>query len=341
MKFIHLSDVHLSDDLDFSGTYSSLIRENIWISLKKILNENMDVDFLLIAGDLYERNFFTLKQYKRLFSIFENFKKDIYYVGGNHDYINKDNEFFLNYKPSNIHIFPSDEISYFERENIRIYGISYDDRIFNKKFSYNINLDKNFYNILLIHANIGDNSNYLNIDIEKLEKIGFSYVGLGHIHKFQKIRDNIFYPSSIEPRDFSESGNHGYIKVEDKKIKFINSSLMDFKDLSLYGEDFDNYNKLIHYLLDEKEKKYNFLDLNLINFDKNIFDQEKIKKDTAYTYIKFNWLKENENKELGEIFPNSLLSKYIREFDNKDMKDSIVKKAFDLGIDAILRSKDG
>ena len=60
MKFIHLADVHLADNLNFKSDLSSLIRMKNKESFYRILEENQDVDFILIAGDLYERDSFTL-----------------------------------------------------------------------------------------------------------------------------------------------------------------------------------------------------------------------------------------------------------------------------------------
>ena len=92
MKFAHISDIHLLDKNDFGSTYSKLIRKIKWNSFEKILDSNKDKDFLLISGDLFERDYFSLKDYQRLFDLFKTFKKDIYYICGNHDYIDSKNE---------------------------------------------------------------------------------------------------------------------------------------------------------------------------------------------------------------------------------------------------------
>ena len=104
MKFVHISDIHLSDKLDFDSSNSKLIRKIKWDSFEKILKKNKDKDFLLISGDLFERDFFSLKDYKKLFEIFENFSKDIYYLCGNHDYIDSKNEIFFSDKPKNLQV---------------------------------------------------------------------------------------------------------------------------------------------------------------------------------------------------------------------------------------------
>ena len=238
MRFIHLADAHLADNSTFSDDLGSFIRKNTWQSFENIFAKNKDVDFALIAGDLFERSYFSSKDFARLFAIFEDFSKDIYYVTGNHDYFDSYNKLFLDQKPNNLHIFTSENLSMFENGRVRIYGLSYIDRIYARDFPYDISLDRDYFNILLAHADISDSpTNYLNLDRDRLSQIGFDYVGLGHIHKARSYK-NIHYPSSIEPRSFADKGDFGYILYDDGKIKRINSNLMEFKTFDLSFEDF-------------------------------------------------------------------------------------------------------
>lgn len=171
MKFIHLADAHLADSFNFDNKLSKTIREASWKSLTNILSANKDVDFALIAGDLFERSYFTAKDFKRLFEIFEDFSKDIYYVAGNHDYIDNYSKIFLRNSPLNFHVFGSDALEMFEKNDLRVYGISYDDRSFSKKIDLNIKLDSNYFNILLIHGDLDRKaSSYFNLDSKLIKK---------------------------------------------------------------------------------------------------------------------------------------------------------------------------
>lgn len=339
MKFIHLSDCHLSNENKFSNKINEMIRKKSWESFEYIFTENKNVDFAMIAGDLFERSYFTKSDYEKLFNIIKNFKKNIYYVTGNHDYINYDNEIFLLDKPSNLKIFSSQKIEYLEENNTRIYGISYEDRIFSKEFDYDLKLDSTYFNILLLHGVYGEKkSNYLNLDINRLQKIGFDYVGLGHIHKPLTVTKNIMYSGTTEAKDFSENLDYGYILYDQKQIKRINCSQIKFNELKITTSDFINEDDLINYILDNIGKKINFLRLKVKNDSNLIINSENIKSKLNLYYLELVEEKVYDYKDLKILYENSLLDRFLEKSKNIP-DDKINKRAKELAIDAILRSR--
>lgn len=336
MKFIHLADCHLGDRFDFKSGLSNQIRENNKKSLEDILRNNKDLDFLLIAGDLYERSLFTLKDYKELFDCIEDFGKDVFYVAGNHDYIGEENEAIFKMKPTNLHIFNYENLEYYEINSTRIYGLSYRDRIFSKDFSYDIDLDSDYFNILLVHATINNpESSYLNLNLDKLKKIGFDYVGLGHIHKWENFGNNIYYAGSIEPSDFSDIYDYGYILFDQGEITHIDSSIMQFYDLELNLDNFKDENELISYLNTKlKSNKENYLRLNI----DGTVNTKKIREGIRADYLEIKLTEVESLYNLVNLYPNSLLEKYRKKFPQRisDME----KRALELGLDAIYRSRD-
>ena len=336
MKFIHLADCHLGDRFDFNSGLSNKIRENNRKSLENILSNNKDVDFLLIAGDLYERSLFTLSDYRNLFEKFEEFGKDIFYVAGNHDYIGEENEAVFKIKPTNLHIFNKEKLEYYEINSTRIYGISYRDRIFNKDFSYDIDLDSDYFNILLVHATINTpDSPYLNLNLDKLKEIGFDYVGLGHIHRWDDLGNNIYYAGSIEPSDFSDIYDYGYILYDEGEISHLDSSIMSFCDISLNMDDFEDENGLISYVNSKiKSDRENYLRLS-IEGKANI---KKIKEGIRVNHLEIKSTEVEPINNLVNLYPNSLLEKYWKKFPEELSETE--KRTLELGLDAIYRSKD-
>src|SRR5690625_1656754 len=315
MKFISLSDIHLADSLDFESSYSKLIRDLKWESFRDILLKNKDVDFALISGDLYERNYFTMKDFQKLFKIIEEFGKNVYYISGNHDYIDKSNDIFFENKPSNLFVFNSDMFEFFEYKKVRIYGISYSDRIFDKRFNYNLKLNQDYYNILLAHGEIGnEDSNYLNLDFNKLNNMGFDYIGIGHIHKRNKFNDQIYYVGSIEPQSFKYVGDYGYNLYDGDRIRQISSAKLSFKVLSVDLEDFKNLDDLISFINDNLKNKYNFLKLEIDNFDKFEIKKGKIKKESSLKYLELIYKKSKDYyKKITDQYENTLLDDFYKK----------------------------
>lgn len=335
MKFIHLADAHLADKSSFDNDLGTIIRKKSWESFENIFKSNQDIDFALIAGDLFERLYFSSKDFDRLFKIFEEFEKDIYYVTGNHDYFDSYNTFFLNNKPNNLHVFTEENLSLFEKDNVRVYGLSYKDRIYKDDFPYDLKLDDRYFNILLAHADLSPNSsNYLDLDPNKLNYIGFDYVALGHIHKASNIY-NIYYPASIEPHDFSDKYDYGYIYYDDGEINQIDSSLMKFIDLDIYPSTFDSYDDILAYVNESLSNKINFVRINIK--EKSDINLSILNKKISAAYVE---IKKDYNENISEstyLYPNSLLSKFDQKFEGKN--DDISNLARQIGIDAILRSK--
>lgn len=343
MKFISLSDIHLADSLDFESSFSKLIRDVKWESFRDILLKNKDVDFALISGDLYERNYFTMADYQKLFRIIEDFGKNVYYISGNHDYIDESNDIFFENKPKNLYTFDNQMIEFFEYKKVRIYGISYSDRIFDKRFNYNLNLNKDYYNILLAHGEIGnEDSNYLNLDYNKLKSIGFDYVGVGHIHKRHKFNKEIYYVGSIEPQSFKDRYDYGYNLYDERKIRQISSAKLSFKTLSVDLEDFENLDNLISFIRDRIENKYNFLKLEVDNYDKFEIKTGIVKKACSLVYLELMYKKTKDYyKKLSKQYKNTLLDDFYKKAISLDQTDPVNKRSLEIGFDAILRSKDG
>ena len=335
MKFIHLADAHLADKSSFDNNLGSIIRKKSWESFENIFKENKDVDFALVAGDLFERLYFSSKDFDRLFKIFENFGKDIYYVTGNHDYFDSYNTIFLNNKPNNLHIFTEENLSLFEKENLRVYGLSYKDRIYKNDFTYDLELDKDFFNILLAHGDISPSpTNYLDLDPARLNEIGFDYVALGHIHKAANIY-SIYYPGSTEPHDFSDIYDYGYIRYDDGQISQVDSSLMKFIDLDLYPNEYDSKEDILKYVNDSLSNKINFLRINIK--EESDIDMRNLKRKINADYLEIKEDYQENKSHAVNLYPNSLLSKFSKNFEGKD--DEISRLAYELGLEAILRSK--
>ena len=115
--------------------------------LEKILLKikDLEFDFLLIGGDFIDSSSFDLND----LDILKNLKKPIFFISGNHEYYIKDYEKKLK-KLKNYDISFLDNES-FQLKKINLIGISDNLTLQNQKNTANKLIQKNLFNLILVH----------------------------------------------------------------------------------------------------------------------------------------------------------------------------------------------
>ncbi len=313
MKIIHTGDLHLKKL--YKGKLplevSNKLLEDAWRALFEVFefSNEVEADIILIAGDLFEKEYFNLRDLNRFLDLVRNVKVKIFIAFGNHDYLSEDNLFLKVDLPENLYIFKND-LDYFELSELktRIYGISYDSYAFNRNFG-DLDLDEEFINIGLFHSDLKD-ERYLPLSKDFLQK--FNYVALGHIHKRGKVYDNTYYSGSLIPLSFKDEGKRGIIYLDDEKksFEFKNFSKREFINLEI------NLNK-----------EMTFTDI-LGSIQENIYQDNlyriRLRGETKHPEDLENFLRENLNAFYFEILNElydieedfEIEDKYILEFLN-------------------------
>lgn len=213
MKFIHLGDVHLAVKPDLAFPWSSKRAEEVWEGFRKIINtcNDEEVDLLLISGDFFHKQP-LVRELKEADYIFSRLKKTrVVIIAGNHDYISSRSNYLTYEWSDNVHMFLQQEMDsiYLEDINTEVYGFSYRKREIREPLLDNVSVkDKDRINILLAHAGTPTNVPF---DLKSLERKGFDYIALGHIHTPKKLGDRIAYAGCIEPTNKNDVGRRGYI----------------------------------------------------------------------------------------------------------------------------------
>lgn len=217
MKFIHIADVHLGAEPDAGYAYTKGRAKELWDTFEQVIDicEEEQTDLLLIAGDLFHRQPFLreLKEADYLFSTLSH--TQVVLIAGNHDYIRKDSYYRTFAWSENVYPLFGREMEYVEFPELQtaVYGFSYyakeiREARYEEAAAHRIQP----FEILLAH---GGDEKHIPIRWEELERSGFSYVALGHIHKPAEIRKNhIAYAGALEPIDRNDTGEHGFIRGE-------------------------------------------------------------------------------------------------------------------------------
>lgn len=250
MKFLHMADLHLDAPftvLNSKNNMGEKRRLEQRMAFRKIIEhiKENNIEYLFISGDLYENEYVRETTIKYINDLFKEISQTKIYISpGNHDpYLL--NSMYKNFKwNDNVKIFNSN-VEIVENEDIDIYGFGFSDFYCKNSGIEDIkikNIDK--INILITHGSLEGGSQedfeYNPLNRNKLEKLGFDYIALGHIHNPDYNTENgqrIVYPGSTISFGFDELGKHGVIVGEiDKEkinIEFLQIDKREFKELSL------------------------------------------------------------------------------------------------------------
>jgi DNA repair exonuclease SbcCD nuclease subunit len=336
IKFIHTADIHLGKKLNYNDSNNSEV-DALFLDATEQAFKNLvalaikkEIDFILIAGDLYDREARSIKS-SRFFleqcQYLNNKDIEIYIISGNHDPAGVENEVFE--LPENVNYFSSDNVETKEyiKDNklaARILGQSYRQKFENRTmYNYFTAQDNSVFNIALLHTALNkDNSRYVPVNkSELLTKNEINYWALGHIHQYQKINHSpsINFSGTLQAHNISEQGIKGAILVEvDSNLKvtesFIPLAPVIFKEIELNLEkqkELDNItelqlliNKQVEEILEEIKAKNNSQDYKI----HAVITRFNIKGRTRiHQYV------ENNREELEETLLKEIRNKFSKQ----------------------------
>lgn len=290
LSFIHTADLHL--DSPFKGLRN--VPESIFKQIRNSTFQALDqlvaaaiqkkVDFVVIAGDLFDNEKQSLKAQIRLKRAFEELKKhniNVYVSYGNHDYING-NRYPVTY-PDNVFVFPDEQVRSFtymkdQQELAMIYGFSYEERgvVENKTTEYDIAKPDIPFHIAMLHGSVGGNKEhdvYAPFQVKDLVEKDFDYWALGHIHKRRILHERplVVYPGNIQGRHRKETGEKGCYHVTltktDRKLSFIPLHSISFQPLTVDVSECKEVHQveaaIQHHLKQIETKNAQLIDLTL------------------------------------------------------------------------------
>lgn len=355
MRFFHVADVHLGAEPDKGFPWSEDRGREIWDSFRRLIEQvgEKKADLFLIAGDLFHRQplLKELKEVNYLFSTIPH--TEIVLIAGNHDYLKKDSCYLKYPWGANVHCLWGREEPCVElpRLGLAIYGISYDRKEIRDPLYHHIRPEgKQPVEILLAH---GGDERHIPFSLQLLERSGFDYIALGHIHRPEiLVPDKIAYAGALEPLDRNDTGIHGYIegtiqksaidKKAEVRISFVPFAIRSYVSLSVPVDE-----KTTQYELEQKaaqmvkKEKQNlcclklegmrsvdtFFDLNRLYGIGNVRDVQDI---THPSYDK---------QMLKQRYGGTLIEAYAEAFAHENLTEK-ERKAFAYGIEALLEARE-
>ncbi|WP_050614229.1 metallophosphoesterase family protein [Bacillus testis] len=324
ITFIHAADLHL--DSPFVGLrhlpqpIMEQMKEAIFVSFQRIVQAAIDrqVDFLLLAGDLFDGENRNLRTQVRLRNEMERLKEnsiDVYIIHGNHDHLG--GSWIDIRQPENVHIFKEHfDVMTWKKEGatVHIYGYSYPtqhvkDRIiqhYRKKEGAD-------YHIGMLHGNLQgetEHGQYAPFTLAELQEKQFDYWALGHIHKRQELLQSppVIYPGNIQGRSRKETGMKGcyYVELEGRQssFEFIATSPIVWESLDVEfkeNETFDDLFTACRAAIQEKrDNRYQVLASIMVHSANTALHT------SSYIEDLLQLLQEEEEKQPQFVFPVQL-----------------------------------
>ena len=201
-------------------------------------------ELFLISGDLFDKvnptNFIRKFIQKELFRV-SDVNVNTFIIPGNHETprtrgVTNPLALYMSIP----HIFVG--LKPFEKKigNYKIYGVPYTEN----PEDHIKRPERGYKNILMLHTTIEgsklSSERYMSFDESTIlpSKIPeYDYVALGHIHKFQILKERFVYPGSLEKYDFSEIEDDKGFVVIDKNIEFVKTKTREMIDLNISCEN--------------------------------------------------------------------------------------------------------
>lgn len=263
-RFVHAADIHLdsplrglSQALEGADLLSHRAFERV---VALCLAEK--VDFLLLAGDLYDKKDRSIRGRsflrEQLFKLHEAGIRT-FIVHGNHDPLEQD--------PKGYSLPPSVKVFSTQWESVplpdasgtvvcHVQGISYPTEKVTQNLSRLYKRVGPEFHIGLLHANVGENTghaNYAPCSVEDLARPGLDYWALGHVHTRKEYAlssgGRAVYPGNIQGRHINESGPRGcmLVDVDGQQVttRFVPTHVLAWENLAFDFSKFETVEALI------------------------------------------------------------------------------------------------
>lgn len=222
VKIVHTADMHF--DSPFAAlpmAVARLRKEELLGTFQKMIDfiKENSVEILLIAGDVFDSNYVssdTLHFLKQSFAQIPDV--GVFISPGNHDFLYAESPYETVDFGDNVYIF-SAEFEKVTFKGIDIYGCGFSSRYCNESL-----LPTGFRHegenpgVLLMHGELGANSDYNPMQESFFLHSALSYAALGHIHSYSGIqtagKTKYAYCGTPEGRYFDEGNVCGFIYGE-------------------------------------------------------------------------------------------------------------------------------
>ncbi len=271
IKILHCADLHIGAELSFLKNKAKSRRVEVLGTLGKIteLCTAQGTELLLIAGDLFDSNHIDSATLSEVKAMFASIPDTIVAVSaGNHDYFAVDSPYSDDDWPSNvIIIYKKFTTIEFPEKNLRLCGSSFLGSYQDSCEKTVSAPDDGMINILVYHGDLvseNEKSRYNPLTVKDIEKSGFDYVALGHVHSATPLtkagNTNYAYSGTPDGNGFDETGKKGVyagcVYKHRAELAFYETSSRTYEDVKVDISSLASGSKIIREVLNSLKETY-------------------------------------------------------------------------------------
>ncbi|WP_297911966.1 DNA repair exonuclease [Thiomonas sp.] len=244
MRFLHAADIHLDSPLTGLSAYpdapTELLRTATRDAFDNLVSLALDeaVDFLVIAGDLYDgswKDFNTGIYFARQMGRLKAAGIPVFVLHGNHD---AESEMTRRLSlPDNVHVFPASRAGSFELPGLQValHGRSFKNAATTEDLVPGYPAPRQgWFNIGVLHTALegyAAHASYAPCSMAELHAKGYQYWALGHVHEHQLWQGDstIAFPGNLQGRNIRETGAKGALLVtaDDGEVTSVERVFVD------------------------------------------------------------------------------------------------------------------
>ena len=244
IKFIHTADIHLDSPLRGLEVHEDAPVEEIRGATRRAFDNLIDlameeaVDFILIAGDLYDgdwKDYNTGLFFAARMGRLSKAGIKVFIVSGNHDAASQITKAMP--LPDNVTLFSPRKPQSLRLDDmgVIIHGQSYAARAVTENLAVQYpRSDSDYFNIGLLHTSLTGregHEDYAPCALAELTSKGYDYWALGHVHRREIVSEDpwIVFPGNIQGRHIKETGVKGatVVTVVDGRITGVEARELD------------------------------------------------------------------------------------------------------------------
>jgi len=244
MKFIHAADIHLDSPLQGLTAYPDAPADSLRTVTREAFSRLVDVaieeavDFMVIAGDLYDGNwkdYNTGHYFCREMGRLHRADIPVYLLYGNHDAESEMTRKLI--LPNNVQVFETRKASTFRLESLKValHGRSFREAATTENLAASYPEPvPDWMNIGVLHTALEGydaHARYAPCTLAELRRKGYDYWALGHVHEHAILGQEpwVVFPGNLQGRHVRETGARGAVLVmaDDTGIRSVERLLVD------------------------------------------------------------------------------------------------------------------